>query len=368
MQYSLLMLSLVLTIFLTGVTKAEINANSVRNNNGIIIQRSNDPNQKTHAYAAKLFWNKRDQIWQRKIVVYGNNPNPTKNHAVWLYVSKLKIPKTAGTKDLYYKRFYRTGNCINKTPLAIGKQWSVNFDQDSLGRYQAAEFRTNWNCPQWGMGLNLLSVVNGRQAFQGKALRINYLKGISGCSKNDQCVNWKPKLDKEFTTLYYGYRFKFPVGFPFVKGGKLPGIGGGTSNTNGQKPTGNDGWSVRMMWQKDGRLVQYIYHPDQPRRFGDFIPFDMQPLTLGKWHTLQTRVTLNQAGKKNGLIKTWLDGKVVLELRNMRFRKGNDLKIDRLLFALFYGGNGPQWAPPYNSYSYIDDFRMSPYPVFYNEK
>lgn len=362
-QRTFLILSLILSLsfLLVGV----INAANI---DEVIIQHSNDPNQKTHAYAAKLFWNKRDHIWQRKIVVYGNNPDPSEQHAAWIYVKKLKIPKAAGTKDLYYKRFYKTGNCINKTPLAVGKLWSINFDQNTLGKYQAPEFRENWDCPDWGMGLNLLSIVNGKQAFQGKALRINYLKGVSGCTKNNQCVNWKPKFDGEFTTLYYGYRFKFPIGFPFVKGGKLPGIGGGTSNTNGHKPTGNDGWSVRMMWQKDGSLVQYIYHPDQPRRFGDFIPFDMQPLTLGKWHTLQTRVTLNQAGKKNGIIRTWLDGKIVLDLRNMRFRNGKNLKIDRFLFALFYGGQGREWAPPYNSYSYIDDVRVAPYPVFYKER
>lgn len=340
---------------------------SYANDNTVIIQRSNDPNQKTHAYAAKLFWNRRDQIWQRKIVVYGNNPEPDSNHAAWIYVQSLKIPQRKGPNDLYYKRFYRSGNCLNRTPLARWKAWSINFDHNSLGNYQAPEFRENWNCPKWGMGLNLVSVVNGHQAYQGKALRINYLKGVSGCSNHKTCVNWKPLLDQEFTTLYYGYRFKFPHGFPFAKGGKLPGIGGGASNTNGRIPNGRDGWSVRMMWQKDGTLVQYVYHPDQPSRFGDLIPLDMPPLTLGQWHTVQTRVSLNKAGQSNGLIKTWIDGKVVLDRRGLRFRTGDDLKINRLLFALFYGGSGPAWAPPRKSYSYIDEVKLSPRPIFYQE-
>ena len=150
-----------------------------------------------------------------------------------------------------------------------------------------------------------------------------------------------------------------------MKGGKLPGIGGGTANSNGKTPNERDGWSVRMMWTKDGNLIQYVYHPDQPSRFGDLIPLDIQPLSLGKWHTVQTRVTLNQAGKKNGLIKTWIDGKVVLNRHQMRFRTGNDLKINRLLFASFYGGQGWQWAPRQENSLFIDDVKLAPYPVFY---
>lgn len=345
---------------------------SIGNAEQIIVQHSNDPNQKTHAYAGKLSWNSRDGLWQRKIVVYRNAPAPAKDHPVWLYVKKLKIPHYAGTKQkdsLHYKRFHQQGNCRQKTPLAAGKPWSLNFDNNTLGRYNEVEFRQNWNCPKWGMGLNLLAIVGGDQAYQGKgkSLRIHYLKGVSGCSNNKQCVNWKPRLDNKFTKLYYGYRFKFPKGFPFVDGGKMPGIGGGDSNTNGKIPNGRDGWSVRMMWRKGGSLLQYVYHPDQPSRFGENMFFNMQPLELGKWHTVQTLVQLNLAGKKDGAIKTWLNGKLVFERYKMRFRLGNDLKIDRLLFASFYGGTGAKWAPPRDSYMFIDDLRVSPYPVFYKK-
>jgi hypothetical protein len=334
----------------------------------VVIQHSNDANQKTHAYAGKLFWNQRDKIWQRKIVVYRNAPEPAKNHPVWLYVKKLKIPQHAGTKDLYYKRFHAQGNCTGKTPLVTGKQaWHINFDNNSLGRYKPVEFRRSWHCPEWSMGLDQLTIVGGTQAYQGKALRIHYPKGASGCSKGKPCVNWRVGLDNQFTKLYYGYRFKFPKGFPFVEGGKLPGIGGAQSNTNGQVPTGKDGWSVRMMWEKDGTLIQYVYHPDQPSKYGDIMHFDMQPLELGKWHTIQTMVQLNQAGKKNGAIQTWLNGKRVFERYGMRFRNNNDLKIDRLLFASFYGGSGARWAPKRDSYAFIDDVRISPYPVFYKK-
>lgn len=337
----------------------------------IQVQRYRDPTHKTFAYAGKLYWDQRSRKWQKKIVVYNNHPIPAKTHPVWRYVRSLAIPKHYGIsgKDEKYKTFYRSANCTNKTPLSEGKPWFINFDRIDKGHYTDAEFRKDWNCPDWQMGRNLINVVDGRGAYRGKGLQIHYPRGIAGCHSPKHCVNWKPDLGKKFKKLYYGYRFKFPPGFRFVKGGKLPGVGGGNSNTNGNIPNGADGWSVRMMWDKDGKLVQYVYHPDQPSKYGDAMVFDMdRPLELGKWHTVQTMVLLNKPGQKNGAIKTWLNGKLVLNKQGMRFRNVDRLEIDRLLFASFFGGSGPYWAPRKDEYAFIDDVRISQQPVFYTHQ
>ena len=102
-----------------------------------------------------------------------------------------------------------------------------------------------------------------------------------------------------------------------------------------------------------------------PSKYGESIAFDMQPLALGSWHTVQTMVQLNQAGRHNGVVKTWLNGKLVLNQQNMRFRNNNKLEIDHFLFASFFGGSGPDWAPQQDSYAYIDDIRISQRPVFF---
>ena len=334
----------------------------------IQVQRYNNPAQKKFAYAGKLYWDPRLRKWEKKIVVYNRAPIPKMSHPVWSYVLNLKTPKHYGVKgkDEQYKNFYLKANCTGKTPLAEGKPWYINFDKNAKGRYTNEEFRQDWNCPDWQMGRNLINVVADKSAYSGHSLRIHYPSGISGCYSPKHCVNWKPELGGKFEKLYYGYRFKFPKGFRFVKGGKLPGVGGGISNTNGDIPNGADGWSVRMMWDKDGKLVQYVYHPDQPSKYGDVMPFDMDKLELGKWHTVQTMVMLNKPGHKNGVVKSWLDGKLVLNKQGMRFRNVNRLEIDRLLFASFFGGSGPYWAPQKDEYAFIDDIRISTKPVFYS--
>jgi hypothetical protein len=165
------------------------------------------------------------------------------------------------------------------------------------------------------------------------------------------------KLDK----LYYGFRFKLSENFDYIKGGKLPGIAGGKGNAGGKIPNGKDGWSVRMMWNDEGRLVQYVYHPDQPGKYGDAMFWEMQgkPVEKGKWHTVQTMVQLNTPGKKNGVIASWINGNQVLKRKGMRFRDIDGLEIDRFQFVYFLGGHGPEWYPRKDEYAYIDDVRLS---------
>jgi hypothetical protein len=72
---------------------------------------------------------------------------------------------------------------------------------------------------------------------------------------------------------------------------------------------------------------------------------------------------LNSPGKNDGILKTWLDGKQVFEKHDLRFQTADDLKIERFLFSVFYGGSGPEWAPSYDNVIYLDDFTLSPQPM-----
>lgn len=261
-------------------------------------------------------------------------------------------------------RSFHQVSCDGTTPLTFNRPWRISFDNLPIGKYEDNDWRTDWRCPEWKMGLNLLEVIDGEKAHSGKSLRIEYPKGVSSCTSETTCVNWKPSLGGDFEQLYYGYRVRFPGDFEFVKGGKLPGVGGGTTNSNGDIPTGYDGWSVRMMWDHDAKLVQYVYHPDQPGKYGDIMDTKV-PVMLDEWMTIQTKVVMNTLGKKDGVIKTWINGTVVIDRKDMQFRKTDELTIDRLLFAFFFGGAGPEWAPSSDQHIYFDDMSVSKTPIFF---
>ena len=346
---------LIISLFYFGTT---LNAESISKE--VKYFQVINPAQK-FAYAGKLHWNNRNKQWDRAIVAYNNAPQADKKHPVWQYVSQLKAPAATEKHqyNLHYKAFHLRGNCTVPPPLSKKKVWRINFDNHPLGLYNDAILRDDWNCPKWYMGNNLLRVVGKSQAFRGHALQINYPKYAFGCKNNKNCVNWKPEIGGQFNQLYYSYKIKFAHNFDFVKGGKLPGIAGGTANTSGNKPNGSDGWSVRMMWSRDGKLVQYVYHPDQKRSFGDAFEWKMLPLKINEWHTIKTRVRMNTPGKRNGLIQSWLNGKLVLDRRDVRFRDNHKLKIDRFMFASFFGGSDPTWAPKRDQAIYLDEFVLS---------
>jgi hypothetical protein len=51
---------------------------------------------------------------------------------------------------------------------------------------------------------------------------------------------------------WLSYRLRFPDGFDFVKGGKLPGLFGGTVTSGRHIPDGTNGFSTRYMWRPTG--------------------------------------------------------------------------------------------------------------------
>ncbi len=207
-------------------------------------------------------------------------------------------------------------------------------------------------------------LLSGPDALQGRFLRVRYLKDTYGPTGGLQFLTDFSKLSippREALSLRYYVRFE--PGFDFVKGGKLPGLAGGDHNTGGHKPNGRDGWSARMMWRPDGKIVQYVYHPDQAGEYGEDFAWDYggcpRYFVPGRWYCVETYVRMNRPGKKDGVIRSWLNGEKALEVTDLRFRDRDSLKIDSLYFSTFFGGADASWAPPREEYADFDDFVLS---------
>jgi len=116
------------------------------------------------------------------------------------------------------------------------------------------------------------------------------------------------------------------------------------------------------MWREDGRIVQYVYHPDQPGENGEDFPWEIAgkaaKLIPGKWQNLKTQIIMNTPGQKNGIIRSWLDGVLALEIKTLRFRDIPSIGIDAFYFSTFFGGRGLDWAPPKDVYAFFDTIRV----------
>jgi hypothetical protein len=67
---------------------------------------------------------------------------------------------------------------------------------------------------------------------------------------------------------------------------------------------------------------------------------------------------LNEPGKKNGRIRSWLEDTLVFDKKDFEFRAINEIKIDAFCFSTFFGGEDPDWAPTKDEYIRFADFQV----------
>ncbi|MGH3565553.1 MAG: polysaccharide lyase [Pseudonocardia sp.] len=164
--------------------------------------------------------------------------------------------------------------------------------------------------------------------------------------------------DDPVDELYLQYYVRFPPDFDFVKGGKLPGLYGGTVTGGQNIPDGTDGFSTRYMWRRGGDGEVYAYLPTSEKH-GTSLGRGCWYFTPGRWTAIQQRVRLNTPGEADGEMTVWQDGWQVLTQTGLTFRTTDDLKIDGLFFSTFFGGGDTSWASPDDQYADFAAFAVS---------
>lgn len=217
----------------------------------------------------------------------------------------------------------------------------------------------------WRQGAARTHIVYDQER-EHKVLEINYPKGGVGPSNGG--AQWISYLPAPADKLTVSYQVKFAKNFDWVLGGKLPGLIGGKDEktrwpiTGGIRPTGVNGWSSRIMWKKNGEIIQYVYHMDQPGKYGDEFQWTVNGqrahFEAGAWQKVTTEITLNNPGKKDGRIRSWLGKDLTLDRENLEFRSTNSIHIDAFCFSTFFGGEDPEWAPTKNETIRFDDFKV----------
>lgn len=158
--------------------------------------------------------------------------------------------------------------------------------------------------------------------------------------------------------LYFRFYVRFPSGFDFVKGGKLPGLFGGTVTSGRHIPNGSDGFSTRYMWRKGGAAEVYAYLPSSVAH-GTSFGRGSWVWKPGVWTCVEQKVRLNTPGASDGTITVWVDGIEAYRASGLEFRTTGDLKIDGVFFSTFFGGGDFTWASPRDQYADFAGFAVS---------
>lgn len=159
-------------------------------------------------------------------------------------------------------------------------------------------------------------------------------------------------------TATLSYKVRFPVGFQFVKGGKLPGVYGGDQPFSGGDHNSN-GWSMRLMWRTGGAGEVYAYTAATTGYGDEYGNGNFTWKADGQWHTVSETVTLNTTGAADGRVSVTYDGLPVITQDNVLITTTNT-PIGGLFFSTFYGGDDNSWAPSADMQLDFKDFTTSP--------
>ena len=210
----------------------------------------------------------------------------------------------------------------------------------------------------------------GFAPLQGQALRVviphNSTLGL------DMRYNFKDKLGREPEEIYFRYYLRFADDWhPTVDGGKLPGIAGTYDTTKtgggwgGEKSDGTNGWSMRGSFLREAdagssfhdlvAVGNYAYHADMQDYYGEHWPWSragLGYLKRNRWYCIEQYVKMNTVGRKDGVLRVWVDGMPAFEKTDIRYRTIDSLKIEKIWMNVYHGGTKP---PGRDLHLYIDN-------------
>lgn len=139
----------------------------------------------------------------------------------------------------------------------------ISFKDLPIGLYSEDTWRKQWpgvTKPR-GVAEGRLSIVDmdGEHVLCVTCLAGKFAPDAGGTS-------WGARFGKTYDEATVEYKVRIDDTIDFKRGGKLPGLCGGSSPMGGRSTAEADGFSARIMWREFGMLEQYVYHMDSGLR------------------------------------------------------------------------------------------------------
>ncbi|MEK6911078.1 MAG: polysaccharide lyase [Nanoarchaeota archaeon] len=277
----------------------------------------------------------------------------------------------------------------------------IGFKDHKVGLYDIKTFVEDWGSePRKGIKEKRCSIVNLKGE---RVLQITIPKG----TESNGGSFWRLPFPKDLMKATFEYDIMFGHNFDFVRGGKLPGLGGGTSKGFGGTPEEyKNGFSARLMWRemdfnKGGALkkpltremnklkelinlkapkekildqlnivrnelikfewycrdlvkephkaflVQYMYYPDRKSdRFGDNFTYKYKNKKVIVEPDKWYTIKMHIELSKHPQKKDTLLAWVngkKVLSEKLNLRKKKSYGINQVMFSLFFGGNDETW-------------------------
>ncbi len=225
---------------------------------------------------------------------------------------------------------------------------------------------SKWHIHRWWGLKERVSIVNDGA---GKMhIRVRYPKGsINPSNKNAPRGGAGFYFNAGFENFKRDaaclrYRVRIPTDFSFGRGGKLPGLYGGKPPSGCKKGAELEGFSTRYMWRREGKGTLYAYLPGKQEKCGKLIGYGKWSFAPGHDYVLEQEILLNSVNSADGVIRVWVNGKLMIDEDNAIFRQGisdyKNIKIKGVMFNSFFGGKDPTWASPKDQHLDFSEFSV----------
>ncbi len=218
--------------------------------------------------------------------------------------------------------------------------------------YTEAMVQQEWAGTSGYKGLDGRTLVGNSviQAFYPKGKILGQVTGFT----------WFTKLSDTPQEAIMEYKLKFEKGFDWTKGGKLPGLCGGTC-PRGCTDDSTGGFTTRLMWQRDAGMIVYAYYPTKDKdqnNCGEHWDFS-KTIADDTWVTLRQHVKLNTPGQFDGALKMYMDGQLVQTKDDALFRLDDKVAIDFAYITTYVGGSSvADFAPDHDQHVQFDSFKV----------
>lgn len=196
---------------------------------------------------------------------------------------------------------------------------------------------------------------NRLELFDGNALQVTIKKGkTQGLNMH---YRFARSSDAEPEEVFFRYYLRFGESWdPSLEGGKMPGLSGtyGRAGWGGRRSDGRNGWVAQGSFFTVPReasplsslrgIGSYVYHADMSSDYGDILGWGLGPsgaLEKNRWYAVEQQVRMNRPGEKDGILRAWIDGQLVFERTNLRYRHIPELRIESVWMNVYHGGTRP---------------------------
>lgn len=127
------------------------------------------------------------------------------------------------------------------------------------------------------------------------------------------------------------------------------------------------------MWRANGAGEFYNYFPPSAKNdycnlppmstcnkdYGDSIARGAFTWATGKWTTVAQRLKLNDPGQKNGEQELFVNGKSVINLKNVEIAVHPGTSFYGVMAQSFFGGSNSDFAPSQDQTAWFKDWTLA---------